>query len=160
MSDVMNFAKAEEMINAIIDRNGEDYVYGKTHYPGSGDGSCWYSNGETLQEAIPGCIVGHLLVDIDVPIAEIWGMEHVENSSGSLQSLRYAFECRWGVKFTDKAALFLSYVQRAQDDGVSWGRARSRAYERLAETSAIFLPNEMYAAAPTCECGCGAEISG
>jgi hypothetical protein len=124
MSDV----SLETVLDTLRDvvRGREDYVYTRPDTANPQGPVCLYvhpSDDPTRQE--PGCLVGHVLYRLGVPLSAL--AEH-EGHRASIVVTRLT-DC------DPKIAYMLDRAQRAQDDSETWGDALEQA-ERYAATAA------------------------
>ncbi|WP_103529497.1 hypothetical protein [Streptomyces sp. SM12] len=94
-----------------------EFVYtnpsGESGNPGVNTPTCFYVHGE-----VPGCVIGHLLHRLGVPLAVLRNLEH-DHASAVID------EVMEGV--TDAVVLALTGAQAAQDHGNPWSVALERA---------------------------------
>lgn len=112
-------------IKGIIDIEGEGFVYQVDSSP-SGLGCYYARNGK------PDCIVGHLLVELGVPVKEL--EDHSSDPSGPhnfshgpIGSHFDALIQEFGIQFDERAAVYLMTLQNRQDKQYSWGESDKEA---------------------------------
>ena len=107
-------------IERIIDVKGTDFVY-EIHQ--DSPIICFYAlNGK------PDCIVGHLLVELGVPV-EVLEYEGTRDlnawdhdfASDTISNHWAALESQYALAFTDEARTYLRALQSNQDNGRTWG---------------------------------------
>lgn len=110
---------AHDLLRKAVELKGKDYIY--PTYPYSSLG-CYYA-----KEGKPDCIVGHVLFDLGVPIADMsWdeeGLERGSMASGNIDIHRLYLQRAHGLTFEDAAWEMLCSAQTVQDDRETWGVA-------------------------------------
>ncbi len=125
----LNLANVTAHAMGAMEERGFDFVYEKPVV--NSMGGCLYVHGteiwdedglvqevEDEQQWTPGCLVGKILVDVGVPIAEL----KKRDGNGS-DTLLAALKEDGVLDYTEPAAAFLSDVQTEQDHGTEWGKA-------------------------------------
>lgn len=113
--DVMRVLRevvAERPDYVYVNPNGERGVFG-------GSAICYYVHGDC-----PGCLIGHVLHRLGVPIDAMWRREHWPASVMAAEVLS-------GVSYRSTYAL--DAAQLMQDYGQPWSRALLDAEDRFAE---------------------------
>lgn len=112
-----SLANVKSRIKAIIDAKGADHVY-KKRYTSAGAMGCTYA-----YDGQPDCIVGHLLVELGVPVEHLdyTSVERRDFSDHTISGAEYEIAREYGIEFTSDALDFLTGVQAMQDAGESWG---------------------------------------
>lgn len=110
-------------LDRAVARKGVDYVYTEGLYP---DDNYVYVN----SDGTPGCIVGHVLIDLGVPADQFTGK--MQGLFGAMEDVNISqFDVIKGaldIEFADKKVLnALIEAQDKQDNGHPWGFARDRA---------------------------------
>jgi hypothetical protein len=102
-----------EMLKDAVDLQGEDYVYS------TGGPSCYYA-----MDGQPSCIVGHVLVEVGVPVEQLTPRFYGgagEYSGGIAEQVLGKLERAGVVEFTRKAKNLLAVAQYHQDVEIPWG---------------------------------------
>jgi hypothetical protein len=128
----MTIKITKALVRAALDRavarKGVNYVYTADIKP---DDQYVYVN----DDGTPGCIVGHVLLDLGVP-ASAFLHGSVPGLFGTAERINVT---RFGmmkdalpIEFADNRVLYaLTRAQELQDDGAAWGEARDAAVHVL-----------------------------
>lgn len=124
--------KVQEILQEIVDKVGETYVYEQPTYKGYDEYTddpvdvkaeeCYYST----PDGAPGCLVGQLLArEFPEYYKEIHHNEWDETKENGTVPKAEPVYCLPGIslKFTDDALAYLAHVQNKQDTGTPWGAA-------------------------------------
>lgn len=124
--------KAVEMVQAAIARKGADYVY-----PNHGT-QCQYvdwtvtqdENGTPERHFTHGCIIGDIFInELNLDMEGI--ADGYMNSASSSAFIQELARCGLVESCTDEADDYFSYVQSAQDRGMTWGNAHTYALDAV-----------------------------
>lgn len=120
----VTYAETLELFRQPIALKGEDYVYERND---SDDDTlvCYYAkNGE------PSCIVGHVLHALGVSIEDMThGYRRGPLSEGFIGENLLKLTELYGLQFDTQSTVFMSRIQRHQDNEEPWGEAYSAAKE-------------------------------
>lgn len=112
-----------DLLRKAVELKGSDYVY--PTYRGSAL-NCYYA-----KDGQPDCIVGHVLFDLGVPIADMtWddsGERRGDMATDVISVHRDYLLEEHGLKFDDVAWEMLRSAQSKQDWRCSWGEALEAA---------------------------------
>lgn len=111
---MVDFEDAKSGVRAVIDRVGEDFVYTPIDY------ICQYIN----KDGSPSCLVGHYLIDLEVPVSVL-----EENNYLEFETLVERGILDLWVTFTESAVSALNNAQYNQDFGLTWGTAFIEAFD-------------------------------
>lgn len=119
-----NFETVVSKLQAIVDAKGADHVYQQRENGVTGDKGCMYVYGGQ-----PDCLVGHLLVELGVPGADLdyLNPDREEISEIPIHAAEQRLEGKYGISFSPSASSLLSEVQSRQDRGYAWGEALTRS---------------------------------
>lgn len=116
-------------LRRIIDAKGADYVYQQRETRNGSYGCLYAYNNE------PDCIVGHLLVEIGVPVRDLDynnpDREPFSNGFINDQQIEEALTNLYDIRFDPEVVTFLSEIQYQQDGGTSWGAAFDKACDLM-----------------------------
>lgn len=95
------------------------------YVPPGGQGSrCMYVHTDAAGDAPqPGCLVGHVLAKLGVPLADLAAHE----GDGASSLVRHL-----GIGLSDSTEYLLDLAQDSQDSGTTWGAALARAEQSAA----------------------------
>lgn len=115
---VINYEEAKRLLQAQVDKKGEDFVYRSD--PDFGTCVNWREawNGER----VPDCIVGHVIHDLGL-------LDLVDCDAGASTTLDIL--ALHGVVATEKARALFRHVQVLQDSGMPWGSALTLSASRV-----------------------------
>ncbi len=121
-NEKFEFDQVREWAIKEVRRTGRDFVYF------GAAGTCKYTrhdlNDSFESVNVPGCIVGHMLINnAGVSVEEMIELDLRQETD--IQSIRPYLS----VKFTEKAARFMSVLQTYQDSQLTWGYALDGALE-------------------------------
>lgn len=111
---------AKAALEAAMDEKGKDFVYKKPEGVKTPFDACLYVHGNE-----PGCIVGHVLYALGVPLERMAAHE-----SDTAMTLLKALHDEGLVRRTAAADLMLHDAQVEQDSGKSWGNSVQVAISR------------------------------
>jgi hypothetical protein len=109
----LNLEKAMSLVADVIDREGETRVYERP----DPSVSCLYVHRDKDGSQIPGCIVGHALMDYGI------SADHLEDQIMEVTELADRLHRTRILSVDDDALNYLSVLQARQDDGFEWGKA-------------------------------------
>lgn len=123
VADKVMFSMALALVSDAVNEKGSDFVY--TANPGTG---CTYVDRDHEGTAVPGCLVGHALINLGVAIDTFEELEINVNCGAAIAISELTLA---GVLdgTTDKARDFLAEAQSEQDSHLPWGQAVKRAIE-------------------------------
>lgn len=102
-----------QVLKNIVHARGEDYLYERVN------GNCVYFDAEKQQ---PSCLVGHFMYETGILNLEEDFAEYEEEDADNMV---YKLENRGIAHFDARSQNLLSWVQRAQDRGNTWGDSLS-----------------------------------
>jgi len=113
--------EVQPRIATIVDAKGPDFIYQKRSTSGGPALGCFYAH-----EGKPDCIVGHLLVELGVPVEVLdptSGKSVNDLASLRVSEIEYQLKRLYNITFTWDAMSFLDDLQYRQDMGQPWGEA-------------------------------------
>lgn len=112
-----SLANVKSRIKSIIDAKGAGHVYKKRITAGCTMGCVYAYDGQ------PDCIVGYLLAELGVPVADMdyTSVERLSFSDHTISRAEDDIAREYGIEFTSDAIDFLTGIQAMQDAGESWG---------------------------------------
>lgn len=120
MTDI-TFKSWVELAEKIVSQN-PDFVYKSPIGP---DGPCLYVHDRETEAEAPGCLIGHMLHDLGIPIPE-----YCEGSPASSVLSELAV-CLIDHGELDKIEEFSNLLQVQQDYGNQWGQALQYAKGKM-----------------------------
>jgi len=119
----ITFEDVVRVTRELIAEKGEDFVYASPH-PQVDGLACFYAHEMSDGSIVPGCIVGHILPKLGVPLSNDW------DQIGSTSSLIRELEGDGVIGTTEsKARVFLGFIQENQDNRETWGKSFELALE-------------------------------
>ncbi len=113
MSYTFEYEDVVQVLKNIVHARGEDYVYEHVN------DHCVYFDTENQQ---PSCLVGHFMYETGVLTSEDDFAEYEEEDADNMV---YKLENQGIAYFDARSTNLLSWVQRAQDRGNTWGDSLS-----------------------------------
>lgn len=140
MTIVIDKPKALELLEAVVAERGADYIY-----PNAGS-DCFYADRAEDGTYAPGCIIGHALARIGLPVTALHTLDKQNDPGIGTTSLPIwvdeddairdnpmfrpvvvVLEEDYEVKITPDAQAVFAIAQREQDNGHTWGDALADA---------------------------------
>ena len=112
---LIDYARALELVNDEIAKEGPDYVYPKV------DGFCVNTVVQEDGTIVGSCLVGRALIGAGVEASDLDRFASDSSVESTIEAMADYFQ------LTTQAAYFLSCVQQSQDTGSPWGEAVENA---------------------------------
>lgn len=109
------------LLERAVAERGEDFTYCYVAW------ACKYSHGDE-----PGCIVGHVLYYLGIPLEDMSSIEHQTVTSELVAPLLRSHD----IVLTDTAAWVLRCAQSVQDGLSTWGEALDAARQAAGTVTA------------------------
>jgi hypothetical protein len=120
-------------LDEVIAEYGEDYVYKQNNDVDAP--ACLYAKLNEDGEAVPDCIVGHILAKHGVDMGSMVYDKHTltgrELSTGQANSVLSHMAHAGLVKYNRSVSMALTAGQNLQDTGYTWGEAAQQIRENL-----------------------------
>jgi hypothetical protein len=100
----------------IVEEAGEGFVYTQRYREGELDSGCEYA-----WQGKPDCVIGHLLVELGVPVEDMG--EGKVFDGNTIDYYGPKLDLDYSITFDSKAVDLMNIFQADQDNGIPWGEA-------------------------------------